>query len=99
MRPVIDCKLFFSHIQLHRGQAQYTQQAVFNECCDLWHSRCDEESSKGDEGIQGNELIIVIYYRICWVRKEEETSVGEGGYVGRILSGVLVMMKSGHQRV
>jgi len=33
---------------------------------------------KGDEGIQRNGLIIIIYQGISWVRREERVSVDEG---------------------
>lgn len=37
-----------------------------------------QEKGKGDEGIQRNEFIVIIYQRISWVRREEEISVDEG---------------------
>lgn len=76
---IIDCLFFFSHIQLHRGRYSIGGKLVLMRIVILPQKMCEvRERCKGDEGIQGSELIIIIYHRISWVRRKKEISVGEG---------------------
>lgn len=79
VRPVItDCLFFFSHIQPHRGRHSIGSRLDLINVV-FCHSKCNEvREGQGRGGDRGSELIIIIYHRISWIRREKEISIGEG---------------------